>query len=237
MRSLGPFRKIGQRRKFEGRAADRHEVESDRDRMAGADDLALDAEIAAQPDTQAIGQHHQPRRDHFAVGQRELLPFRAGRDIGHLGVDEFGGGWDFGANRADQRVIHDAVLAARLLVEQVAESRDPVFAVMGGRAKHRIGDSGLVKAIELLVAADFFDAEVEWIGLMRIDQDGWNPRASEHGGRGRAGKAAADDRDVGILHGESRPRIASFAPRMANKCLAGKNWNRKMLFLDIFTRV
>jgi hypothetical protein len=40
-------------------------------------------------------------------------------------------------------------LAARLLVEQVAESRDPVFAITGGRAKHRIGDSGLVEAAEL----------------------------------------------------------------------------------------
>ena len=36
--------------------------------MADAEDLALDAEIAAQPDTQAIGQHHQPRRDCFAIG-------------------------------------------------------------------------------------------------------------------------------------------------------------------------
>ena len=190
--------------------------------MAGAEDLALDAEIAAQPDTQAIGQHHQPRRDGFAVGQRELLPLRAGRDIGDLGVDEFGGGRDFGPDRADQRVVHDAVLAARLLVEQIAESRDPVFAVMGGRAQHRIGDSGLVEAIELLVAADFFDAEVERIDLMRIDQDGRNPRASEHGGRGRAGKAAADDRNVGVLHGESQPGCDTFAPGMANKGLAGR---------------
>lgn len=129
---LGPFRKIGQRGKLEGRAADRHHVKSDRDGMADAEDLALDAEIAAQSDAQAIGQHHQPRRDRFAIGQRELLPLRAGRDIGHLGVDEFGGGGDFGADRADQRVLHDAVLAARLLVEQIAESRDPVFVVMGG---------------------------------------------------------------------------------------------------------
>ncbi|MDE5452564.1 hypothetical protein GWE18_06700 [Bradyrhizobium sp. CSA112] len=102
-----------------------------------------------------------------------------------------GRGYDLRLDRADQRVIHDAVLAAgRLLLQQVAESRDPVFAVMGGRAKHRIGDSGLVEATELLVAADFFDAEVEWIGLMRIDQNSRDARASEHGGRGRAGKAA-----------------------------------------------
>jgi hypothetical protein len=155
--------------------------------MADAGDLAPDAEITAQPDTRAIGQHHQPRRDGFAVGQRELLPLRAGRDIGHLGEDEFGGRCDFCPDRADQRVVHDAVLA-RLLVEQVAESRDPVFAVMGDRAKHRIGDSGLVEAAELLVTADFFDAKVEWIGLMQIDRDHRDTRPSEHGGCGRAGQ-------------------------------------------------
>ncbi|MEH2533291.1 hypothetical protein V1277_000325 [Bradyrhizobium sp. AZCC 1588] len=42
----------------------------------------------------------------------------------------------------------------------------------GGRAQHRIGDSGLVEAAELLGAADFSDAEVEWIDLMRVDQIG-----------------------------------------------------------------
>src|SRR5258705_7039178 len=93
---------------------------------------------------------------------------------------------------------------------------------MGGRAKHRIGDSGLIKTIELLVAADFFDAEVERIDLMRIDQNGRDTRASEHGGRGRAGKAAADDRDVGILHMESQPGCDTFAPGMANKSLVGR---------------
>jgi hypothetical protein len=35
------------------------------------------------------------------------------------------------------------------------------FAVMGGRAKHRIGDSGLKESAELLVTADFSDAEVD----------------------------------------------------------------------------
>jgi hypothetical protein len=41
-----------------------------------------------------------------------------------------------------------------------------------------------VESAELLVAADFFDAKVEWIGLMRIDQDRRATPASEHGGRG-----------------------------------------------------
>jgi len=54
---------------------------------------------------------------------------------------------------------------------------------------------------------------------MRIDQDASDPGAAEHGGRGRAGKAAADDRNVGVAHGESRPRSPIFAPGMANKGL------------------
>ena len=184
--------------------------------------MALDAELVAEAYAQAIGQHHQPRRDDLAIGQRELLPFRTGRDVGHLSVDELGGGHDFRPHRADQRVVHDAVLAARLLVEQVAESRDPVFAVIGGRAGHRIGDSGLVEAAELLAAADFLDAEVEWIDLMWVDQNSRNTRASQHGGRSRAGQAAADDRNVDVPHMESQPGCDTFAPRMANKSLAGR---------------
>ncbi|XIA62142.1 hypothetical protein ACFIOY_21035 [Bradyrhizobium sp. TZ2] len=50
--------------------------------------------------------------------------------------------------------------------------------------KHRISDSGPVNAIELLVAADFFDVEVERIDLVRVDQDCRNSGASEHRCRG-----------------------------------------------------
>ena len=35
---------------------------------------------------------------------------------------------------------------------------------------------------------------------MRIDQDGRDAGAAEHGSRGRAGKAAPDDRDIGVFH-------------------------------------
>jgi hypothetical protein len=79
-----------------------------------------------------------------------------------------------------------------------------------------------VESAELLVAADFFDAKVEWIGLMRIDQERRDTCASEHGGRGRAGKAAADDRDAGVFHGNPGPCFPCFAPGKANKRLAGK---------------
>ena len=88
---------------------------------------------------------------------------------------------------------------------------------MGGGAQHRIGHSGLVDTIELLVAANFFDVKVEWIGLMRIDQDRRNTRAPEHAGRGGAGEAAADDRDVGVPQGESQPGCDTLYPEWQRK--------------------
>jgi hypothetical protein len=71
-------------------------------------------------------------------------------------------------------------LADRALVQEIAESGDPVFAVVCHRTQHRIGDSGPEKSLELRVAAQFLDAEVEWIGLVRIDQDRGDPGASQH---------------------------------------------------------
>ena len=173
--------------------------------MARADDLAFDAEIAAQPDVQPIGQHHQPRRDRFAVRERELLAIVAGRDIRDLGVDQFGRFGDFGPNRHDQRVIHDAELLAGPLVEQIAGPRDPVFAVMGGRTQQQIGKSRLLQKVDLGAAAQLFDAKIERIILMRVDQERRNPGASEHRGRGRAGKAAPDNCNVGVPHRNFRP--------------------------------
>ena len=64
--------------------------------MAGADDLAFDPEAAAQADIQSVGEHHQPRRNRLAVGQRQFLPLGAGRDRDDLGVDLFDRGRDFG---------------------------------------------------------------------------------------------------------------------------------------------
>lgn len=92
---------------------------------------------------------------------------------------------------------------------------------MGGRAQHRIGDFGQTKASDLLVAADFFDAEVERVDLMRVDRDGRVTGAPEHGGRGRARQAAADDRNVGAFHRESLPGCDNLAAGRANKCSVG----------------
>jgi hypothetical protein len=61
---------------------------------------------------------------------------------------------------------------------------------------------------------------VERVDPVRVDQDGRNSRATEHGGCGRAGEATPDDRNVGIVHVESRPGCDIFAPGKANKALA-----------------
>ena len=90
-------------------------------------------------------------------------------------------------------IIADAELAARPLVQQIAESGNPVFAVMSRRAEHRIGDPGPEKPIELRIAAQFFDAEVERIDVVRVDQDRRNAGASQDGGRGRTRQATANE--------------------------------------------
>jgi hypothetical protein len=43
--------------------------------------------------------------------------------------------------------------------ERVAEGRDPVFAVIGGRAQYRFGESRPHKTRELRAAAQLFDTE------------------------------------------------------------------------------
>ena len=65
------------------------------------------------------------------------------------------------------------------------------------------------KALDLLVAAELLDAEIGRIDGMRVDQDGRNAGAAEHGGRGRAGKPAADDGNVGVAHGKRPATKAS----------------------------
>jgi hypothetical protein len=37
---------------------------------------------------------------------------------------------------------------------------------------------------------------------MRVDQNRRNAGAAEHGGCGRAGKAASDDRNIGVFHAQ-----------------------------------
>ncbi|GCC48623.1 hypothetical protein chiPu_0032574 [Chiloscyllium punctatum] len=92
----------------------------------------------------------------------------------------------------------------------MAESRDPVLAVQRRRAEHGFGKAGSGESLELEVAADLLDAEIERINLMGVDQDGRNPGTAEHGGCGRARKTSADDRDVGVSHERFRGRRSRF---------------------------
>jgi hypothetical protein len=55
---------------------------------------------------------------------------------------------------------------------------------------------------------------------MRIDQDRPNAGTPEHGGRGRVGQAAPDDRDGGVFHGCIPHETLIIAPGKANKPLA-----------------
>jgi hypothetical protein len=123
-------------------------------------------------------------------------------------------------------LIADAELAARPLVQEIAESGDPVFAVMRRRTEHRIGGAGPEKPLKLRITAQFFDAKAERIGLVRIDQDARNPGASQHGGCGRTRQAAADDRNIGVLHRTSRSETTTFAPGKGKKGLV---WGRKLI--------
>jgi len=209
-----PFREIGQGRKREGGLVDRENIEADRDRMAGADDLARDAERLAQADVQPVGQHHKARGNRLVIGERDLLPVPGRRNRHRLGKDLFDVGRDFSADGVDQRVVEDADLPAGRLVEQNARPRDPVFARMRGLAQHGLAKAGLVETRDLFVAGELFDTKIGRIDRVGIDQDGRDPRAPEHRCGGRAGEAAADDGDVGVLHG------GDHCPRKANKALA-----------------
>jgi hypothetical protein len=160
--------------------------------------LALDAERVAQADVQPVGEHDKARGNDPIVGKHDFLPVPAGCDRHRLGKDRFHAGRDLGPDRVDQRVVHDAELRARRLVEQVAEARDPSVAGIGRLAQHGLRDSRLAKTRDLLVA-QLLDPEICWIGGMRIDQDGANARATEHRSRGRAGQTSAHDGNVGVV--------------------------------------
>src|SRR5581483_6651330 len=105
-------------------------------------------------------------------------------------------------DRVDQRVVEDADLLPRRLVEQMAKSRNPVLVSHRGLAQHRVEQAGLAKAPDLLVAAELLDPEIGRIDRVRIDEHGRNAGAAEHGGSCRAGQPSADDGNVGVAHGK-----------------------------------
>jgi hypothetical protein len=86
---------------------------------------------------------------------------------------------------------------------------------MGCSLKRRFGDAGLAEALDLLGAAQFFDAKIGRIDRVRVDQNRRNACAAEHGGCGRAGKSASDDCNVGVPHAQGP---GSIAPSLRRKC-------------------
>ncbi|MGX1143336.1 hypothetical protein AB7M11_007572 [Bradyrhizobium ottawaense] len=95
-----------------------------------------DAELVAQADIQAIGEHHQAGRDRLVIGEHDPLPLLARLDGDGLGADALDGSGDFVADRVDQGIVEDVELPARCLVEQAAEAGDPVLAGKGRAAQH-----------------------------------------------------------------------------------------------------
>ena len=165
-----PFGEIGQCREVERIPPGRCHIEPDRDRMAGADDVSRNAKLVPQTDVQAVGKHDQASRNCLVIGKRDFLPLGTGLDRHRLGPDAFDGFGNLVADRVDQGIIEDVELLARRLVEEMAEPCDPVLAGEGGAAQHRVGDSRSLESLDLSVTAEFLDAKIGRIGLVRVDQ-------------------------------------------------------------------
>jgi len=106
--------------------------------VRAADDLPLDAEHLAEAHIEAVGQHDEARGDFLIVGEHDLLAVLAGRNRHGLGKDLLDVAGNFAADGRDELIIGDAELLARCLVEQGAESRDPVRPVMGGLGENSL---------------------------------------------------------------------------------------------------
>lgn len=171
--------------------------------MTGAEDFALERELVAQADIQPIRQHDQPGGHGFAGRGRDGLPLGPGGKRGRLRHDEADIGRNFRAHRVDERRVENAFLVARPLLNQAAEAGDPGYAVGRGGAQHGVGNPGLLQDGDL-IAVELFAAEVGRIFGAGIDQHDVDPGAPEHRGRQRAGEPAADDGDIGHVHGGRR---------------------------------
>lgn len=176
------------------------DVEADRNRMTGAGDNPFDAELVAQADIQSVGEHDETRRDFLAVGQHDRLALRAGRDRGGLGRDGRDPMRDCGTHGVDQGVVPDAVLPARALVDENAETGDPVGSVEGAGGQHGVRKPGLAQTGVLLVAADFFATQFWWMHSVRIDQNGGDAGSAKHNRGGRSGEAPSNDGDIRMAH-------------------------------------
>ena len=76
--------------------------------------------------------------------------------------------------RIDQRVVHDAVLVARLPGDDMSEAGFPDFAVQRRRAQGLFGKAGLAQQLELF-AADFLAAQLGRINGVGVDHQRRDP--------------------------------------------------------------
>src|SRR5262249_14628772 len=148
---------IGQRRTREAPAPARYKIEAEHDRMRLADLALLHAELVAQADIEPVRHDHETRRDLLARRQGDALALGTCRDIHHLADDAVDAWRNLAAHRVDHRVVENAVLIARALLDQAAETRHPGLAVERCGTQHRLADAGLaqdrgLRAVDLLGA-------------------------------------------------------------------------------------
>ena len=184
--------------------------------MGPAFDPAGDSQHVAEADIEPVGEHDKAGGNVLVVRQDDSLPIRARLDRHRFCDDTADGCRDFLAQRMHQRTVEDGVLEGRVPDEHMAESGDPSLAAQGRLAQQRIGKAGVSKARKLRIARLVFPREIRRTDLMRIDQGGCDPGASQHRGRGGAGQIPADDGNVGIFHpqsGQNGPIVAPVLPR------------------------
>ena len=165
--------------------------------MAGAENLALDAELLSQADVEPGRQNDEACGDLVAVRQLDRLPLRACHNIRDLGVDELGAGRDLRAHGVDERIVKNAPLRALQFLDDAAVASDPGFLVGRRRTHHGVGETGQPQRLQLR-AVELFAAEIRRVDRVRIDQHGIDACAAEHGGCERAGEAATCDDNVGV---------------------------------------
>lgn len=167
--------------------------------MVGAQHMALDAELLAQAEIQAVGDDDEAGRNLLAAGKRDDLAVVAVLDLRDPVDDEVDTGGNFAAHRVDEVLVANAPLVAHALFDDAAHAHHPIEAVEGGGAANRVVQPRLLEDAHL-AAVDLFAAEFRPVGRSRIDKNGIMAGTAQHGGGDRAGKTGADDHDFCLSH-------------------------------------
>ena len=187
-----PFWKNRKRRKRKRQITVRLHIETDADRVAGTEHLALDLKHVTQARIQSGGQDYQPGFDLITRGKCDVLPCRiAGnrRDFRCGMVDVIR---DLLSHRIHQIMIHDASPAAGLAVNQPAITHHPDLPIDASMRHYIISKSRKTEQRQLGLIK-FLAAEFRPLFHVRIDEHRIMPGPAEHGRGGGAGKPAADN--------------------------------------------